>query len=78
MLERVALWREGGRFLALSLVCPHQACLVVREAGGFVCPCHGARFGSRGELIQGPAEKPMTELTTHVDEQGRLMVTVTG
>ncbi len=77
-LERVALWREGDRFLALSLVCPHQACIVMREAGGFLCPCHGARFGPRGELLQGPAERPMVELATKVDEQGRLMVTVMG
>lgn len=40
---------------ALSLVCTHLGCIVKREGADYVCPCHGSKFGERGEVLSGPA-----------------------
>src|SRR3989338_2620747 len=43
-------------FAAFSLVCSHLGCLVKWEApkNEFLCPCHGAKFDSKGVVILGP------------------------
>ena len=42
----------------LSLVCPHAGCIVElnKKTNEFVCPCHGSRFSSTGNLLRGPAK----------------------
>lgn len=54
--------REGQIELwALSLVCTHQTCLLkpVQMDHSFLCPCHGSRFDSSGNCLNGPAELPL-------------------
>ncbi len=60
--ERCAVVREGSRFLAVDLVCTHLGCTVTGNASGFSCPCHGSRFTSRGEVVRGPATRPLGRL----------------
>jgi cytochrome b6-f complex iron-sulfur subunit len=45
----------GGRIWALSAVCTHMACVVDWKAsdGSFLCPCHGAEFGTDGRQLGG-------------------------
>ena len=48
-------------FLALSLVCTHQGCVVgVEDNGALRCPCHGSTFTDAGAVTQGPAERPLS------------------
>jgi len=61
--ERVAIMREGGSFIALSLVCTHLGCTVSVTPEGMVCPCHGSRFDRLGKVLSGPADKPLVRLT---------------
>jgi cytochrome b6-f complex iron-sulfur subunit len=43
-------------FSALNAVCTHEGCTVSRFAAPlFVCPCHGSRYSTSGEVVQGPA-----------------------
>ncbi len=63
---------DGGTLRAYSVVCPHTGCDIDRvepapaDSGRsgpeIVCPCHGARFGLDGAVLQGPARKPLTPL----------------
>jgi cytochrome b6-f complex iron-sulfur subunit len=59
--------KEG--FAAFSLVCSHLGCLVKWEGAKneFICPCHGAKFSAKGEVISGP---PPTGLEAfHVEDK---------
>ncbi|WP_311765515.1 FAD-dependent oxidoreductase [Streptomyces zingiberis] len=53
---------EEGAVHAVSARCTHMGCMVAFNAGerAWECPCHGSRFGVDGEVIQGPAVRPLT------------------
>lgn len=58
--EKVALYRgEGGEVHTVSPVCTHAACIVQWNAAEktWDCPCHGSRFTTDGQVIEGPAVK---------------------
>lgn len=67
-----AIVREGGRKLAvyrddegalhaLSATCTHLGCVVAWNAAekSWDCPCHASRFNVSGEVLHGPAMKPL-------------------
>ena len=58
--HKVAAYRDGsGVVHALDPVCTHLGCLVSFNDAekSWDCPCHGSRFDTRGEVINGPAVK---------------------
>ena len=60
--SKVAAYRdEQGQLHTLSPLCTHLGCSVVWNAAekSWDCPCHGSRFGYDGQVIHGPAVKPM-------------------
>lgn len=71
--ERIALLREGETVFALSLVCTHLGCTVNVTAEGLSCPCHGSRFDRQGQVLQGPADRPLPRLEL-VESGGMLEV----
>jgi Rieske Fe-S protein len=49
-------------YIALSLICTHQGCVVdvnAEEGGAFACPCHGSTYTNIGEVTKGPAENDL-------------------
>jgi glycine/D-amino acid oxidase-like deaminating enzyme/nitrite reductase/ring-hydroxylating ferredoxin subunit len=61
--RRCAVYRdEDGAMHAVSATCTHLGCLVAfnRTERAWECPCHGSRFGPDGEILQGPATRPLT------------------
>jgi len=52
---------EDGGLLALWQRCTHLGCTVPwrEEEGQFHCPCHSSLFNSQGEVMGGPAPRPL-------------------
>ena len=64
--EKVAAFRdEDGRLHAVSPICTHLGCQVNWNSGdrSWDCPCHGSRFSPDGEILHGPAVRPLERKT---------------
>jgi cytochrome b6-f complex iron-sulfur subunit len=66
--KKIAVIRENQEIYALDLTCTHLGCTVNATAKGFVCPCHGSMFTTSGDVVKGPASRPLKRLA--VREQG--------
>ncbi len=62
---------EAGELHALSARCTHMGCIVrFNDAErAWECPCHGSRFGIGGEVLQGPAVRPLEKVEDFEDEK---------
>ncbi|MEM6425335.1 MAG: FAD-dependent oxidoreductase [Cyanobacteria bacterium P01_D01_bin.128] len=66
------LFRLSARSdIALSLTCTHQGCTVQpgEAEDSFHCPCHGAAYSDRGEVLGGPARRNLPQYQV-VERQG--------
>lgn len=52
---------EDGSMLAMWHQCTHLGCTVPwrEDEGQFHCPCHSSIFNTRGEVVSGPAPRPL-------------------
>ena len=66
----------SGGVYALSAVCTHLGCIARYRSDEKViaCPCHGSRFDLEGNVIHGPAPRPLPWLDVAEDAQGNLVV----
>jgi cytochrome b6-f complex iron-sulfur subunit len=71
--------------LALWWKCPHLGCTVpwkpddpsmdqLANKGRFNCPCHGSIYDRFGQIVQGPAPRPMDLFPTEIRD-GKIFVT---
>ncbi len=75
------LTRLEEGFMALYQKCPHVGCTVPwrpefqfgDRTGWFRCPCHGSTYDRTGQIVFGPAPRPM-DFMRIVNESGRLVV----
>jgi cytochrome b6-f complex iron-sulfur subunit len=66
---------EGAGLLALYQRCTHLGCTVPwrQDEGIFHCPCHSSLFNTAGEVIGGPAPRPLDVFSIEV-EDGKVVV----
>jgi nucleotide-binding universal stress UspA family protein/nitrite reductase/ring-hydroxylating ferredoxin subunit len=60
--HKVAVYRDKkGNLTTMSAKCTHAGCTVKWDASehGWLCPCHGSRYSATGQVVAGPAPKPL-------------------
>ncbi len=63
--RKVAVYRDGdGTVSERSAVCTHAGCVVHWNdfEKCWDCPCHGSQFAPHGEVLNGPAVRPLGEV----------------
>jgi len=84
--EKATAWvvkTTEDKAIAFSPTCPHLGCIYHWEGEGsdaqgqpaqsFVCPCHASSFSAQGEVLGGPAPRPLDRYITKI-EGGKLLV----
>ncbi|GEM_PF-498491 len=60
--------KKGASITVLTNRCTHAGCKINREHNGqLVCGCHGSVYSSSGEVLKGPARKPLQHLPYSTD-----------
>ncbi|HKV39977.1 MAG TPA: ubiquinol-cytochrome c reductase iron-sulfur subunit [Blastocatellia bacterium] len=60
--------KNGGSLTVFTATCPHLGCTVnMTGGGGFVCPCHGSAWNSKGVKLGGPAPRGLDTLESRID-----------
>jgi glycine/D-amino acid oxidase-like deaminating enzyme/nitrite reductase/ring-hydroxylating ferredoxin subunit len=70
--RRAGAYRDPqGNLHLVDTTCTHMGCEVKWNAGErtWDCPCHGSRFDCRGNVVEGPALKPLAKLETQTADQ---------
>ncbi|UOD35113.1 Rieske 2Fe-2S domain-containing protein [Deferribacteraceae bacterium V6Fe1] len=57
--KKIAVMRIHGKYEVFSTVCTHLGCNVAFNKEGFACPCHGSKFDISGNVLKGPATRPL-------------------
>jgi len=70
-----AFRRANGEIVTYSPICPHLGCAYQWEAEKrqFHCPCHNSIYALSGEVLSGPAPRPLDQLPEKI-ENGQLYV----
>ncbi len=64
----------AGRHTVLSSECTHRACTVDVQGDRIVCPCHGSTYDRKGDVMRGPAERPLRRYRTQLTGDGVLII----
>lgn len=63
--QKLAVYRDlAGKLHACSAKCTHLGCTVHWNTAenSWDCPCHGSRFSVNGDVLTGPAAKPLLQI----------------
>jgi len=76
--EKTTAWvvkNASGEVRAYDPACTHLACAYHWEDGQkeFFCPCHSSVFGLEGNVVSGPAPRPLDRYVTKV-EGGKILI----
>lgn len=71
--HKVAVFSENNQLIVLENVCTHMGCQTDWNEAELTwdCPCHGSRFKPAGEVLIGPAQKPLKTIK-HVISNGEI------
>jgi len=76
--EKTSTWlvkNKTGEVTAFAPTCTHLGCAYHWEADSkcFLCPCHSSVFDVSGNVMSGPAPRPLDRLTVQI-ENGKILV----
>ncbi len=69
--EALAVYKDkDGHTSAFKAHCTHLGCPLEynEDEKTFDCPCHGSRFSMTGEIVDGPAKKPLERMDEELSE----------
>lgn len=72
--KRLLIIREKNKIFAMSAICTHLGCTVTQRKDQFFCPCHGSLFDKWGNVLRGPAPRPLDRF--HITETENNMLEV--
>jgi cytochrome b6-f complex iron-sulfur subunit len=58
-----------AKAVAVSRICTHEGCTVNLPVASLLtlnCPCHGSRFEVTGQVVNGPAARPLASFATMI------------
>jgi len=67
--QRAGAYRDNqGTLHVVNTTCTHLGCELMWNSAekSWDCPCHGSRFSYEGDIIEGPAIKPLDITHTHL------------
>jgi cytochrome b6-f complex iron-sulfur subunit len=72
--KNVFIFSDDDGLYAISAVCTHLGCIVSLAEYGFQCPCHGSQYTQDGNVIGGPAPRPLEWFEIDQEVDGNLFV----
>lgn len=71
-VEKAKAWlvrKPGGQVVAFTPQCTHLGCAYHWDAraGNFLCPCHSSRFSIDGNVLGGPAPRPLDQYAVKIE-----------
>lgn len=67
----------SGDAVAVLASCTHRGCQPEPLGDRLACPCHGSEFTFAGEVISGPADRPLERYET-VERDGSILIRIPG
>lgn len=58
--------KSGAIMQAVGATCTHLGCQVRPAQTFFRCPCHGSTFTLDGDVVRGPATRPLARYEAHL------------
>jgi len=71
---RAYLGRDAQGFYAVVAICTHLGCTPRLDANEFICPCHGSRFASDGQVLAAPATRALDRAFVGRAANGKLFI----
>jgi len=75
--KKIAVIGKNQDIYSLNLTCTHLGCTVNATSKGFICPCHGSVFTTSGDVVKGPADRPLKRLTVE-DQDDDVLISKNG
>jgi len=72
--RQLFVFNSADGFYCISSICTHLGCNVKRGGPGFECPCHGSQFDENGQVVAGPAPKPLPWYALSLTPRKQLVV----
>lgn len=67
--KQTGIIKDDNGIKVFSISCTHLGCVLNVENDKFICPCHGSIFDLSGNVLKGPALKPLKQLEYKIEKE---------